>query len=145
MISSWNSVVRPNDTVYHLGDVVINKKALPLVGRCNGRKILIKGNHDIFDIKDYLTYFEDVRAYKVFPKEKFICSHIPIHPSEFGRMGVNVHGHTHTNKVLKEIEVDTGIGALPDFVPDDRYFCVCVEPLNYTPIELTELMKRFSC
>jgi calcineurin-like phosphoesterase family protein len=28
MIEAWNERVRPNDKVYHLGDVVINRKAL---------------------------------------------------------------------------------------------------------------------
>jgi len=28
MIKRWNDTVRPNDKVYHLGDVVINRKSL---------------------------------------------------------------------------------------------------------------------
>ena len=27
MVKRWNETVRPNDKVYHLGDVVINRKA----------------------------------------------------------------------------------------------------------------------
>lgn len=48
MIQRWNSVVKPTDTVIHLGDVALGKiaESLPLVGRLNGRKALVPGNHD---------------------------------------------------------------------------------------------------
>ena len=42
MVKRWNETVRPNDKVYHLGDVVINRKALKTLGRLNGEKVLIK-------------------------------------------------------------------------------------------------------
>ncbi len=44
----WNEAVRPDDTVYHLGDVALGTltESLPYVGRLNGHKILIPGNHD---------------------------------------------------------------------------------------------------
>ena len=57
MIERWNAKVQPQDTVYHLGDVVINKKYLNLVSRLNGRKILIRGNHDIFGDDEYYQVF----------------------------------------------------------------------------------------
>ena len=53
MIERWNAKVKPEDTVYHLGDVVINRKHLHLCNRLNGKKRLIRGNHDIFKDKDY--------------------------------------------------------------------------------------------
>lgn len=48
LIANWNRKVAPDDTVYVHGDVAMGKIAdsLPLVGRLNGRKILIAGNHD---------------------------------------------------------------------------------------------------
>lgn len=48
IIERWNSVVKPTDTVYHLGDVALGKisESLPLVGRLNGYKKLVPGNHD---------------------------------------------------------------------------------------------------
>jgi calcineurin-like phosphoesterase family protein len=48
MIERWNETVSPGDTVYHLGDVALGKiaESLPLVGRLNGHKILVPGNHD---------------------------------------------------------------------------------------------------
>jgi calcineurin-like phosphoesterase family protein len=52
LIENWNKVVKPNSRVYHLGDVVINRRALPTLYRLNGDKVLIKGNHDIFKLTD---------------------------------------------------------------------------------------------
>ena len=40
MVKRWNETVRPNDKVYHLGDVVINRKALKIMSRLNGDKVL---------------------------------------------------------------------------------------------------------
>lgn len=129
MIAQWNKVVKPSSKVYHLGDVVINKKHLVTLNRLNGTKVLIRGNHDIEKVSAYTPYFKDVRGSHQF--EGLLLSHIPIHPSSLGRWGVNVHGHTHSNKVM--------IGEIPDI----RYQCVSVEQLDdYTPISLEQLKAR---
>lgn len=48
IIRRWNSVVGPEDTVYHLGDVCLGPimESLACIRRLNGHKILILGNHD---------------------------------------------------------------------------------------------------
>ena len=48
LVERWNAVVSPKDMVYHLGDVAMGKiaESLPVMGRLNGRKVLIPGNHD---------------------------------------------------------------------------------------------------
>jgi calcineurin-like phosphoesterase family protein len=75
MIAAWNDVVRKNDTVYHLGDVAIRRPGLRLLERLNGRKILIRGNHDIFKLKDYTAHFADIRGtHKI---DRMILSHYP--------------------------------------------------------------------
>lgn len=76
LIENWNKVVTPFDKVYVMGDVCINKKFLPLLNEMNGKKVLIPGNHDIFEAKEYLKYFDDIRGYMV--KDNIIFSHIPI-------------------------------------------------------------------
>ena len=58
MIEKWNSLVKPNDKVYHLGDVGFNRNELDyILPRLNGTKVLIKGNHDKFKPNFYLKYF----------------------------------------------------------------------------------------
>jgi calcineurin-like phosphoesterase family protein len=136
MVYNWNSTVKPNDTVYHLGDVVINRKSLQILNRLIGRKVLIRGNHDIFKLKDYAEYFEDVRGYKVMPSHGIICSHIPIHPSALERWKYNFHGHLHSNHVLKQQD-----GVL---IRDEKYVNLSVEQINYTPISFDELRKKLT-
>ena len=83
MVKRWNETVRPNDKVYHLGDVVINRKALSIMHRLNGDKVLIRGNHDIFRDDEYRQHFRELRAYHVM--NGMILSHIPIHEESLGR------------------------------------------------------------
>jgi len=48
IIERWNEVVQPDDAVMVLGDVALGKirETLPLVGKLNGTKYLVPGNHD---------------------------------------------------------------------------------------------------
>jgi len=141
MIQRWNDVVRPNDKVYHLGDVVINRKALPTLHRLNGDKVLIRGNHDIFRDDEYREYFRELRAYHVL--NGMILSHIPLHEASLGRFGTNIHGHLHTGRVKKARGVDAKTGTvLYSDENDVRYHCVCVEQTNFAPILLEDVFKR---
>ena len=141
MIKRWNERVRPNDKVYHLGDVVINRKALSTLARLNGDKVLIRGNHDIFRDDEYRQYFRELRAYHVM--NGMILSHIPVHEASLGRFGANIHGHLHANRVKKARGVDarTGTTLYSDEV-DPRYWCACVEQTDYTPILFEDAIKR---
>lgn len=49
LIENWNSVVRPQDIVFDLGDFAFapNWKWIEILGQLNGRHHLILGNHDI--------------------------------------------------------------------------------------------------
>lgn len=123
MIRMWNEVVKPGDRVYHLGDVVMEKKYLPIMSRLNGKKVLMLGNHDCFSAKEYLKYFEDVRGYTIY--EKVIMSHIPVHPDIKERWKMNIHGHLHTNAI-----------------DDPWYQNVSVEQIGFKPILLEEVMSR---
>ena len=141
MIQAWNDKVKPNDKVYHLGDVVINRKALPTLSRLNGDKVLIRGNHDIFRDDEYRQYFRELRAYHVM--NGMILSHIPLHESSMGRFGVNIHGHLHANRVMKPRGVDAKSGqVLYSDEVDVRYHCVCVEQTDFAPILFEEVIKR---
>lgn len=128
MVQYWNEVVTPNDKVYHLGDYVINRRSLPIASKLNGRKCLIKGNHDVFRLKEYADHFYDIRGYHVL--NNMILSHIPVHESQLDRFGVNVHGHLHAKRVLNTFDNI-----------DRRYQCVCVEQINFRPVLLDEVMS----
>ena len=141
MVRRWNDVVRPNDKVYHLGDVVINRKSLKAMARLNGDKVLIRGNHDIFRDEEYREYFRELRAYHVL--NGMILSHIPVHEASIGRFGTNIHGHLHTSRVKKARGVDARTGTvLYSDENDVRYHCVCVEQTDFAPILLEDVYKR---
>ncbi len=139
MIERHNAKVKEQDTVYFLGDVVINKKYLELVKRMNGRKILVRGNHDIFKDEEYREVgFQQLHGVRVFV-DKFILSHIPLHPDcVTERFRVNVHGHLHANQVMSWQVIDEDIV----YKPDPRYLCVCVEQTDYTPLHFDEVEER---
>jgi calcineurin-like phosphoesterase family protein len=139
MIERHNTKVKEQDTVYFLGDVVINKKYLELVKRMNGRKILVRGNHDIFKDEEYREVgFEQLHGVRVFV-DKFILSHIPLHPDcVTERFRVNVHGHLHANQVMSWQVIDEDIV----YKPDPRYFCACVEQTDFTPLHFDEVEQR---
>ena len=133
MVKRWNETVKPTDKVYHLGDVVINRKALKIMHRLNGDKVLIKGNHDIFKLEDYTQHFRDIRSYHVM--NGVILSHIPVHPDQLRRFGANIHGHLHSNRVMFE---DKWMGS----IIDPRYYSVCVEQTDFRPILFEDVLKN---
>lgn len=141
MIKAWNERVRPNDKVYHLGDVVINRKAMSTLARLNGDKVLIRGNHDIFRDDEYRQYFRELRAYHVM--NGMILSHIPVHEASLGRFGTNIHGHLHAGRVKKARGVDAKTGeVLYSNEIDPRYWCACVEQTDFAPILFEDAIKR---
>jgi calcineurin-like phosphoesterase family protein len=141
MVQRWNDTVRPADKVYHLGDVVINRRCLRILSRLNGDKVLIRGNHDIFRDDDYRQYFRELRAYHVM--NGMILSHIPVHEESLGRFGTNIHGHLHYRRVCRPRGVDAKTRkTLYGTEIDPRYHNVCVENTDYRPILFEKVMDR---
>ncbi len=140
-VSQWNKTVKSTDKVYHLGDVTMSKKFLHILDRLNGKKVLIKGNHDIEDLKEYTKYFYDVRGSHQF--DGVLLTHIPVHPESLSRWGFNVHGHLHANRVMRTMRYENGRDEDTYFKEeiDPRYLCVSVEQIDYTPISLEEVKK----
>lgn len=124
-IKKHNEVVKPNDRVNFLGDVVINRRYLHLLHRLNGRKRLIMGNHDIFNFKEYAEYFDDIRGIHVM--SDMVLTHVPLAPECVSqRWRMNVHGHLHANSMNSPIHI-----------------CVCMEQLDdWYPMEYSVLQKR---
>jgi calcineurin-like phosphoesterase family protein len=125
LIENWNSVVKHNDHVYHLGDVYMGDKENihKVLSRLNGKKRLILGNHD--EVKDgvLVKYFEKIMVWRYFKGERLLLTHVPVHPSNLvgGEGTRNAHGHIHEK-----------------MIPDERYINLCVEHTNYTPVPLEE-------
>ena len=135
MIENWNSMVRPQDKIYVLGDVCFNKnlgdKIMP---RLNGKKCLIRGNHDNFKLSWYSLWFYDVRG--CHNLENYLLTHIPVHLDSKARFKMNIHGHLHRNIVYKnENEIK---------VPDVWYRNVCMDYNNYKPVSFEQIQHEFS-
>lgn len=163
-IKRINSKVGKKDTIIFLGDI----GNIELIKQIRGYKVLIMGNHDSgatnymrvrelvletrdFDLLkelkaegkiDYIERYEDIAGWMMFRgwkdnrlfdevyegplfiSEKILLSHEPVHlPFAF-----NIHGHDHTG----------WSNALKGF----RHLNVCAEHVNYTPVNLTALIKR---
>ena len=92
IINAINKIIKPTDTLIHLGDV----GNVEMVRRLNGHKELILGNHDQRPIKEYLGYFAKVHETPFYFKKNIMLSHEP-HPVPEGVL--NVHGHLHGAKL----------------------------------------------
>lgn len=127
LVNNWNSVVKPADTVYHLGDVVMNRKALPIMTRLNGKKKLVLGNHDIFDVyDDYAKYF--YRVHGSVKLDNLLLTHIPVHIDSVPHWALaNVHGHIHSRVIDHPL-----------------YYNVSVENIDYIPISIEDLKLRIA-
>lgn len=129
IIENWNSLVKPGDKVYHLGDVMFGDKSSfhKLWCRLNGKKRLVVGNHDDIKFLTLGSYFQKVVLWRQMHTFGLIFTHVPINPMVFkeGRHGgevLNVHGHTH----------EAGS-------PEGNYRSVCLEKTDYKPVNIEDL------
>ncbi len=129
MIDNWNMVVKPGDKVYHLGDVFMGNKDefKKLWPRLNGRKRLIVGNHDDIKFLSSGGFFQKVQMWRIFKEHDMVLTHVPIHNDHFRVGSFNVHGHIHEKES-----------------PTPMHECVCVEQINYTPVNIESLRDKLS-
>lgn len=124
LVRRWNETVCQQDKVYVLGDFAFgHKNKAAIAFRLNGRKTLIGGNHDLFDTSEYLKHFKNVRGCRVI--DKVVLTHIPVHPGQFARFRLNVHGHLHSSAL-----------------DDPRYVCVSAEMTGLRPVAWDDVVKE---
>lgn len=130
MVQQWNSVVKPGDKVYHLGDVFIGSKEkfLELRKRLNGSINLIIGNHDDMEFMVTCKAFKKVLYWRKLPEFGLLLSHDAKHKETLYHYHTksylkNIHGHVHHHE-----EYDK-----------ELYKNVCVERTNYTPVNIEDL------
>lgn len=128
MIKNWNSVVKKDDIVWHLGDFGMGsqEEIRNIVSRLNGKIYLIKGNHDAHSDKWYYDCgFTKVYDRPVLVKDYFILSHAP--RSANANIYGYIYGHVHNDDMYKDYTKNS--------------FCACVERINYTPIEFDKAIE----
>lgn len=117
-VNTWNSIVSPEDTVIHLGDVIWDNYKLPVFDYLNGKKILVLGNHDNLDPRTHRAasiprleeYFTIAGTYLT--HHDIIFSHKPITTDvkdfplpdgmDLTPYTINIHGHFHYTGVTHE-------------------------------------------
>ena len=99
LIQNYNARVGRRDTVYILGDFAF-KKPESFLRRMNGRKILIKGNHDHFSITKGLSIgFDEIHMMNTFKINRmhFTMCHFPMYSWDRSHYGsYHIHGHVHS-------------------------------------------------
>ena len=112
--------------LYILGDVAMHVSKLELLNEIPCRKILVRGNHDVYKDEEYRKYFESIQGLVQY--KGFWLSHAPIHPDEL-RGRKNVHGHVHHNSIRNGY---TG-------KCNEDYINACVENCNGWPINMLDI------
>lgn len=144
IIRRHNSVVRENDNVYILGDIIVceedelDEKLAQTVGRLNGRLHLITGNHDYkyIDNPKFRKYFESISESKLIrDNNKFVqLYHYPVLMWYKKHKGAyHVFGHMHDEKISSEYNI---------LKNEKNAFNACVEVNNFTPCTLDELIEN---
>lgn len=102
MIQLWNSIVSPEDTVWHLGDFAF-RNHLSYLDALNGKVNIVLGNHDKFSttVRESFAKVLDLfqgRLTGDATSPKFFLFHYPLvsWPQKFGPLGtIHFYGHVH--------------------------------------------------
>lgn len=137
LVKLYNSVVEKEDVVYWLGDVTIKSPEkwrwlARIIGKMNGRKILIFGNHDDWHWQHYLnvgfqschTYLEVIPCLAI-PDRKVSLCHDPAWAQDKTKLWVC--GHLHNCA----------------FVSPSHIAIVSVELTEYKPVILDDIVAGY--
>ena len=157
MVQNWNAVVRPNDTVYILGDFIWGnaEEWLRVVRKLKGRKVLIRGNHDLKQYSDDLrAEFLDIRDYMEVTdgqNRKVVLSHYPqmfYHHSN-NRWYYMLFGHVHRTGENAQLELwreelrAAAAKETADYANQGQLYNVgCMMPyMNFMPRTLDQIIR----
>lgn len=164
IIHRWNSVIKPDDTVLHLGDFAF-KHIQEVQPRLNGNIILILGNHDRKGVQTYTSFQHVIRGCYVKTRtslsitsstdELFSClivklngrnvlfSHYPIDTSEyrFGKEMIN-------NRIDTLIKIHKEYGCVKNIhghthstvMGNKNLKNVCFDNTGFTPVRIKDII-----
>lgn len=136
IIKNWNDRVSNDDSIYILGDFADTsyERVEELLKRLNGKKYIIRGNHD--DVLNMVNpkLYEWIKDYHklCINQLEIILFHYPIHSWEHkGKKALHFYGHIHSIQ------------------SDYRYsYNVGVDVNDMAPVSLEEIIERlryFDC
>jgi len=101
--AAWNSMIKDEDTVLHLGDIFMGKgsiqQAKTFIQTLPGQKYFIRGNHDsqptaFYEHRGWTEIGENSRLYfQEWKGKKVLFSHYP--DTQNLDWTINIHGHIH--------------------------------------------------
>lgn len=140
IVENWNSVVKPEDEVYNLGDMALTdpEDALKYLKQLNGKHWWIYGNHDTkhkinLFIDEVDNLFEIGYAWVLKEsKHSFYLSHYPtltanFDDKKFSQHVINLHGHTHQRTNWLQFD-------------NPFMYHVGVDSHNNTPVHIDEVL-----
>lgn len=125
LVENWNRRVSPEDDIYILGDFTLKGPdiANALLERLQGRKYLIRGNHDgyVDRASFYREHFLWIKDYHelAYQERWFILCHYPLFSwNGMSRGAFQLHGHQHNgprynedNRSMRMARLDVGVDA----------------------------------
>lgn len=150
MAELWNAAVSPTDTVLHLGDFAFKSEAVHTwTSQLNGRKYLLRGNHDkasqiylkngFAEVIDFPNKGEPAYLVAVVGGVRILFSHYSIVSDGYDdtmwrylskvfdqeQCHINIHGHVHSMDVKNKFCIN-----------------VSVEAIGYRPVRLGEILDQ---
>lgn len=137
LIQNWNAKVSPDDDIYILGDFTLKGPTLAnsLLERLQGRKYLIRGNHDGFADRESFRRdaFVWVRDYFELSWQGrcFVLCHYPLLSwNGMHRGAFHLHGHQHNKPQYNRLNRDDGL----------RRLDVGVDAQGMSPVSAEEIL-----
>lgn len=128
LINAWNKIVTDEDMVYVLGDFGGKRYEKFILSELNGKKYLIKGNHDENSNEYYRNSgFVEVYDHPIILNNFWILSHEPLYVNE-NMPYANIFGHVHNSPIYKTYS--------------KNHYCVSVERTNWSPVSFDTIMKK---
>ena len=138
LIDNWNSVVKPGDLVYHVGDFSFHrdpKDVEELLENLNGEILLVRGSHDKVFYRYVILDAPYIRELHIGPTIILCHYAMRVWPkSHYGSW--HLYGHSHAT--LPEIlSPDNGR------IPRGAFsFDVGVDAWNFTPVSFAQVEAR---
>lgn len=140
ILQRWNAKVKPNDTVYILGDLMFRNKRPPeeYLAQMPGKKHFIVGNHDKAWMKkaDLGQWFEsvDMMLFTSDGQRKLTMCHYPMMSWPFSNHeGWMIYGHIHEN---------TDMDYWPLIERYDRMLNAGVDINGFAPVTFEEMLEN---
>jgi calcineurin-like phosphoesterase family protein len=133
LIARWNSVVGPDDVVYHLGDFSFGPQAHYLP-RLNGEKHLVLGNHDPSLVSAGWASINDMLHVTTSDGTRLVLCHYAMRVWSKSHYGaIHLYGHSHGSLAGDSQSCDVGVD------------CWGFEPVSLDAIKarMSEHMPRF--